>query len=502
MTLLLAPLRLLWTLLVILTPLLGVWAASSLAAYHRGPVWLAALIGALLCPIWPLWWEWRATQDVAARAAKTPEGKTPARQRLTRWDRLVLRTLAINLTCLIALLAIAPKATFTALATRGDWMLEGRHSGSAQLARRALFTTAEGLEGLYNVARANPYLTMIDPASLARDRPKPQPNPAPLPSPAPLPDQTPSPDQTTAPDRVDPQPVSRHVGEAPQWPLSAIPHPLLQTLPPQAEGDLDAIAAHIKAGEPDPFLRVKALHDFVATRISYDAVALAEGRYPPQDALTVLRDRTGVCAGYANLLAALAQRTGDEVVVVVGVSRDIGGAIAGGGHAWNAAKIEGKWYLIDATWDAGHVSGRTFTASYSTDYLFTPPEVFGNSHLPDEAEWQLREVPMTRGEFLRQPSLKAAFARDGLRLTSPTRSQTDVRGQAIVTLENPRRQRLLANLVPAGQQDGARCDVRGDTQVTITCPITQAGTYQVWMFSTDRGPTYAFVGQVEVLARP
>ena len=163
--------------------------------------------------------------------------------------------------------------------------------------------------------------------------------------------------------------------------------------------------------EPDPYRRIKALHDWIADRVSYDAEALADKKIPAQDARSVFASRKSVCAGYANLLDAMAKVTGDEVVVVVGDARSDVDDVGGDGHAWNAAKINGTWFLLDATWDSGHVSGRTFTKQYGTDYLFTPPEVFGVDHFPDNARWQLRDRPLTRGEFMRQPMLEAAFLR-------------------------------------------------------------------------------------------
>lgn len=67
--------------LMIATPSLGVWGASSLAAFLGGPVWLASGAGLLLFPITPLCWE-------AWAAHKRKQGK----RILTLFDRLILRT--------------------------------------------------------------------------------------------------------------------------------------------------------------------------------------------------------------------------------------------------------------------------------------------------------------------------------------------------------------------------------------------------------------------------
>ena len=55
------------------------------------------------------------------------------------------------------------------------------------------------------------------------------------------------------------------------------------------------------------------------------------------------------------LLEALGQAIGEEIVYVTGDSRSSTSDLEGQSHAWNAAKIEGKWYLIDPTWNSGYV---------------------------------------------------------------------------------------------------------------------------------------------------
>ena len=76
--------------------------------------------------------------------------------------------------------------------------------------------------------------------------------------------------------------------------------------------------------------------------------------------------------------------TGDRIVYVGGDARGLGGDIGGGGHAWNAVELNGRWYLLDATWNAGSVSGNSFNKQYSSTYLFTPPDIFISDHIPDD----------------------------------------------------------------------------------------------------------------------
>jgi len=460
--------------LVVLAPALGVWAGSSLAAYRNGPVWLAALAGLLLFPILPLLWERRAT------ARRQRRGKTGPRL-LTAGGRLVLRTLVVNLVFLAALVARFPDATFAALATRGDWFLDGREGPQAAWLRERLFASAGRLEWVYRLARKNPYQKDLDPEK--RPTPVEEPQPAPV---------------ATA--RQEEKRPSFGPDGTPVWPWPDELHPLVAQLPASIETDYRSVARYLAENETNPWLRVKALHDYVADRVSYDVEAYRSGSRPPQDAETVFRTRRAVCAGYARLLAAMGEAAGDEIRLVPGDARLDGSDLTGEGHAWNVAKVGIRWVLLDATWDAGHVGEKGFTKEYKTDYLFTPPDVFGVTHHPAESAWQLRETPLARGEFFRQPMMRAGFFADGLELVSPDRSQVTVPDAIEVRLRNPRGRFLLGKaLGPSGE---VGCEVTNGAEPLIGCKLDREGTYRLRLFSgPERVGSYDMVGELEVLAR-
>lgn len=483
--------------LLVLVPALGVWLASSLTAWFGGPTWLVAGAGLLLFPILPLLWE--------ARAARQRAQRTRVDQRiLTFRDRLVLRTVALNLLFLATLLAVFPKASFSALATRGDWFLDGRAGAGVEMARAGLFGAASRLEWLYRALRRNPYEEQLDRSRRAQDTSDERPVPAPRPTIAPRP-APPEPDGAREPAPETPErdrAIERSVGGIPVWPLPPRLHGAILSLTPEAESSIAGVARFIARAESDPWLRVKALHDYVADRVAYDVPALRSGRFPPQDAETVFRSRRAVCAGYAQLLAALGQASGDEIVVVPGDARADGGDVTGSGHAWNAARIDGRWTLIDATWDAGRVAPDGFTKEYGTRYLFTPPEVQGVTHFPDDARWQLRDPPLDRGEFFRQPMLRADFFAEGLELLSPRRSQVTVSGSLEVLLNNPRRRDLLAHRLRPEGGDQADCDVSNGPSAMVRCGFASPGTYRVQLFSAGRpDTTHWMVGELEVQSR-
>lgn len=453
-------------LLVFCIPVLGVCLASSLVAYTNSPIELAVFSGILLFPLLPLVWDlWKQHQR-----------KTPGV--LTWGDRITLRTLMLNLLFVTCLLALRPQTAFLALSTRGDWMLDGRQGQAVELVRRNLFELANGVEWLYLVVHQNPYQQYADTTGI---------QPAPQAAPAPERDRSPTlasshPGQTTS-----------------RWSWEGVGlHPAVANLPANVETSIASVAQYIAQQENDPFLRVKALHDYVADRIAYDVPSYLARQYPPQDAETVFSRRTAVCAGYAELLKALGQAIGEEIIVVSGDSRTQTSDLSGQGHAWNAAKIEGNWYLIDATWDSGSVNGSEFTKQFRQDYLFPPPEVLVISHFPDDPAWQLLAQPRSRGDFLRQPMLRPRFFADGFKLVAPMRSQTDVQGEAMIQVENPRQQWLMATYSLKGSEQSQQCMTQ-TTQVTqIACPLPTAGTYTVQMFSNaQQSGRYDYVGQLE-----
>lgn len=455
-----------FALLAVVTPLLGVWIGSSLARMFDGPVWLPILGGALCFPVLPLVWEG------VGRFRRRNSTRPPV---LTVFDRLLLRTLLINVLFVGGLLALYPSAVFTALSERGDWMLEGQDSPWAEQTREALHTTADRMAWLHELTHPNEYEELIDP------------------------------DSTGEQTHVDSDSWGEFSWQPPEggvskpeevyrddaWPFEPDLHPLVLTIPVEAQTNPEDVGAYFAKHEQDPLQRLKAVHDYVANRTAYDVPALRTMQFPPQDAQTVLDTKIAVCAGYAQLVKAIGDAAGLEVVVVVGKTRSSDGL----GHAWNAAKVEGKWYLIDATWDAGSVGGDTFTKSFGTRYLMTPPAVFLADHFPDDEKWQFVETPLSMGDFLRQPNLEPSFFAFGFELVSPRRPTVTAQGHSItVTLNNPNDFRVLAEsfVGETWESEGKRCKVVGNEEVV--CPLAAAGPNLVVLY----GPDNKNMGQVLV----
>ncbi len=484
-----------WALFVFITPLLGVWLASSLVSFYGGPAELAVAAGVLLFPVFPVLWDARSTAKWKLKIAQTRliAGK-PKQRSMKAFDRIVLRTLFINLVFLAGLIVWFPKVAFSALATRGDWFLLDKQDETSRTFRGALFASAAGLEWLHKLANPNPYKKEGD------DVPVPESvKPVPVVTPTPpirhweKPPVTPETPQLP----VESEPTWAVGGTL--WPQPVEVHPVVRAMTASDETSIEAVGRTIASREPEPFARVKALHDWVVTRLRYDDDSLKPGQRKPQDAQAVFASRTGVCEGYARLMVALGKVTGDQIVYVVGDTREETGEAAPIGHAWNTVEIKGSWYVIDATWDDPKVNGRV-EDSYSTDYLFIPPTLAIYDHRPDADKWQLLGKPLSAGEFLRQPFARPGLARAGLSLISPDRMRVEVDGPLELKMTNPNHLYVMAHIGDRDSDKTERCGIENAQTLTLNCPLPHSGRYRALIFThTQMSGTYRQAATFDVI---
>jgi hypothetical protein len=125
--------------------------------------------------------------------------------------------------------------------------------------------------------------------------------------------------------------------------------------------EIVALANSITDGMTDDLTKAKAIHDWVATHITYDFLPdHTPNLLTITDAVGVLKAGKSICYGYSNLYAALARASGLTVRVV-------GSAI----HAWNEVLIADQWTSVDTTWDATPVGTPANETYFNT--VFSPP---------------------------------------------------------------------------------------------------------------------------------
>ena len=287
-------------------------------------------------------------------------------------------------------------------------------------------------------------------------------------------------------------------------------HPVILNMPPDAETSIKSVADYIKAKVTDPYEQTKALHDYVATRISYDTKAFQSKRKPRQDAAYVFRKQKAICTGYANLLVALGKEIdGINIVKVTGDIREELAEEEGiqtfraktTGHVWNAIKIADNWHLIDVTWDSSR-------NTYKNDYLMIPPEVMLTTHFPDHPSYQLLDSPLSKAEFENQPLMEPNFFANKLKLIFPTNYQNVVQKLANIKIDNPQniwliagfakdKQGLVSSLLKNQETNIQKCDLNQGTTSEISCNFPTPGEYKVILYSKQKDQTYNYLGQLK-----
>lgn len=182
-----------------------------------------------------------------------------------------------------------------------------------------------------------------------------------------------------------------------------------ETVPAQSATDVRALGAWLGAGSDTPTERLRAVFRWVTDNIDYDVAAFYKGEKGALDPAEVLHLRRAACDGYARLFSALAQAAGvPEVLVVAGYVKDPlhrdGQAFSRPNHAWNAVRLaDGRWVLIDPTWGAGYLDGRSFRKQFDPSFFMLAPQVLAHSHLAAQPDQHFGAQPRSADEFARAP---------------------------------------------------------------------------------------------------
>lgn len=114
----------------------------------------------------------------------------------------------------------------------------------------------------------------------------------------------------------------------------------------QMDAAVSALLAQLSPSGTD-YQKIRTVYDYITANITYDYTNLNDDtyllKYSPYAALV---NKTAVCQGYAGLLYRLALEMGVSCRMITGTAN-------GGGHAWNIIGLDGSYYNVDATWDAG-----------------------------------------------------------------------------------------------------------------------------------------------------
>ena len=151
-----------------------------------------------------------------------------------------------------------------------------------------------------------------------------------------------------------------------------------------------ALAADIVVGITDEYEKLLRVHDWVAENIYYHYDAYLAGESVATSAYATLTNRMSVCQGYATLTEALLRSIGIPARVVGGFA--FGGSNSGKywdevdhsrtNHAWNEAFVDGRWVIVDTTWDTSNRYRDGQFRKGSTRYAYFDPslQAFSETH--------------------------------------------------------------------------------------------------------------------------
>jgi hypothetical protein len=177
--------------------------------------------------------------------------------------------------------------------------------------------------------------------------------------------------------------------------------------------EIAALAHTLVRAHASDSARAAALYQWVAQNIRYDAREFFRGGKSHEQAEAVYRNRLAFCGGFVSIYERLAREIGLTAVPIIGYAKGIdyrfGRSTKKPNHAWLAMHIAGAWRLIDPTWGAGVIIGRTFEPRFTWDFFLVAPDELILSHFPDEAEWQLLDTSLDRRDFERMHAVPRAL---------------------------------------------------------------------------------------------
>ena len=152
-----------------------------------------------------------------------------------------------------------------------------------------------------------------------------------------------------------------------------------------------SIAEQLTADKTTDYEKVLALHDWICSYMYYDVDSLASDEAPPYYATDIVKSRKAVCLGFATLMASLCRSIDIPCNVVSGYALGVGNDTAWTdisiatdeqNHAWNEVYVDGRWMIVDTTWDCANKieNGEMNKGEVSHLYFDANLQFFSNNH--------------------------------------------------------------------------------------------------------------------------
>ncbi|MGN0107770.1 MAG: transglutaminase domain-containing protein [Hominilimicola sp.] len=154
-----------------------------------------------------------------------------------------------------------------------------------------------------------------------------------------------------------------------------------------------SIAQQLTQDIDSDYYKVLALHDWICSYMYYDIDSLNAQETPPYYATDIVKSRKAVCLGFATLMASLCRSIDIPCNVVSGYALGVNDnnmswtdetvATDVQNHAWNEAYVDGRWIIIDTTWDcANKIENGEMTKGSEVSHIYFDANLqfFSNNH--------------------------------------------------------------------------------------------------------------------------
>ena len=174
-------------------------------------------------------------------------------------------------------------------------------------------------------------------------------------------------------------------------------------IPDEYTHSVDSLALYLECNCDTEEEKLKTLYIWMTHTFRYrmfEAFVAGNQREGEEKEIQVLLDkRTGVCRDFSLLFKYVAQAMDIPAFFVEAYTKDSQGYIQREAHAWNVAKVNGKWYNYDTTYGMGYARNNEFVSRPTMEQYMVPSSEFMKTHMPFDPIWQLDEHPMTYQAF-------------------------------------------------------------------------------------------------------
>lgn len=161
-----------------------------------------------------------------------------------------------------------------------------------------------------------------------------------------------------------------------------------------AIGRISELSAEITKDCTSDYEKILAIHDWVADYVYYDQDYLTGKKDTTNlSSISVLDNRFAVCSGYSALTKDLIAAAGIPCKLIVGYALGIDSEEDDWGdidlrrlepnHAWNEAYADGRWIILDTTWDSSNkYEGGSFDKGDAISHIYfdSTLKFYSNSH--------------------------------------------------------------------------------------------------------------------------